>query len=106
MKDIVKISGRTEKINHRELIAAVATHLLAAAAGFIAARGAVTDKLLPFGLSVAAGASAAAGALLPPQAASRDRVISTVSTSAMVFFIFVFLSPKGLFIFYIFLIRP
>lgn len=58
MKDIVKISGRTEKLNHRELIAAAATHLLAVAAGFIAARGAVTDKLLPFGLSVAAGASA------------------------------------------------
>ena len=58
MKDIVKISGRTEKLNHRELIAAAATHILAAAAGFIAARAAVTDKLLPFGLSVAAGASA------------------------------------------------
>lgn len=58
MKDIVKISGRTEKLNHRELIAAAATHILAAVAGFIAARAAVTDKLLPFGLSVAAGASA------------------------------------------------
>ena len=58
MKDIVKISGRTEKLNHRELIAAAATHILAAAAGFIAARAAVTVKLLPFGLSIAAGASA------------------------------------------------
>lgn len=58
MKDIVKISGRTEKFNHRELIAAGATHIFAAAAGFIAARAAVTDKLLPFGLSIAAGASA------------------------------------------------
>ena len=57
MKDIVKISGRTEKFNHRELIAAGATHALAAAAGFIAARAAVADKLLPFGLSLAAGAS-------------------------------------------------
>ena len=37
-----------------------------------------------------AGASVAAGALLPPQAESTDRVISTISTSAMVFFIFRF----------------
>lgn len=57
MKDIVKISEKTEKFNHRELIAAGATHALAAAAGFIAARAAVADKLLPFGLSLAAGAS-------------------------------------------------
>ena len=57
MKDIVKISEKTEKFNHSELIAAGATHALAAAAGFIAARAAVADKLLPFGLSLAAGAS-------------------------------------------------
>ena len=57
MKDIVKISEKTEKFNHRELVAAGATHALAAAAGFIAARAAVADKLLPFGLSLAAGAS-------------------------------------------------
>ncbi|MEE1005715.1 MAG: SpoIIE family protein phosphatase, partial [Acutalibacteraceae bacterium] len=42
---------------HRELIAAGATHAFAAAAGFIAARAAVADKLLPFGLSLSAGAS-------------------------------------------------
>lgn len=57
MKDIVKISKKTEKFNYRELIAAGATHAFAAAAGFIAARAAVADKLLPFGLSFAAGAS-------------------------------------------------
>ena len=57
MKDIVKISKKTEKFNHRELIAAGATHTFAAAAGFIAARAAVADKLLPFGLSLSAGAS-------------------------------------------------
>lgn len=57
MKDIVKISGRTEKYNHKEVIAAGMTHILAAAAGFIAARAAVADKLLPFGLSLSAGAS-------------------------------------------------
>ncbi|MEE1006220.1 MAG: hypothetical protein U0L66_03390, partial [Acutalibacteraceae bacterium] len=57
MKDIVKISEKTEKFNHSELIAAGATHALAAAAGFIAARAAVADKLLPFGISVAAGVS-------------------------------------------------
>ena len=57
MKDIVKISKKTEKFNYRELIAAGATHAFAAAAGFIAARAAVADKLLPFGLSFAAGAT-------------------------------------------------
>ena len=57
MKDIVKISGRTEKFNHRELIAAGAFHALAAAAGFISARAVVADKLLPFGLSLSAGVS-------------------------------------------------
>ena len=57
MKDIVKISEKTEKFNHSELIAAGATHALAASAGFIAARAAVADKLLPFGLSMAAVAS-------------------------------------------------
>ena len=57
MKDIVKISKKTEKFNYRELSAAGATHAFAAAAGFIAARAAVADKLLPFGLSFAAGAS-------------------------------------------------
>lgn len=57
MKDIVKISKKTEKFNYKELIAAGATHAFAAAAGFIAARAAVADKLLPFGLSFAAGAS-------------------------------------------------
>lgn len=57
MKDIVKISGGTEKYNQRELIAAGAFHALAAAAGFISARATVADKLLPFGLSLSAGAS-------------------------------------------------
>lgn len=57
MKDIVKISEKTEKFNFKELIAAGATHTLAAAAGFIASRAAVADKLLPFGLSLSAGAS-------------------------------------------------
>ena len=57
MKDIVKISKKTEKFNHRELVMAGITHAFAIAAGFIAARAAVADKLLPFGLSLAAGAS-------------------------------------------------
>ena len=57
MKDIVKISGRTEKFNHKELFAACVIHALTAAAGFIASRAAVADKLLPFGLSIAAGVS-------------------------------------------------
>ncbi|MEE1239204.1 MAG: SpoIIE family protein phosphatase [Acutalibacteraceae bacterium] len=57
MKDIIKTSERTEKFNQRELIAAGTTHIFSIAAGFIATRAAVADKLLPFGLSVVAGAS-------------------------------------------------
>ncbi len=57
MKDIVKISKKTEKFNHRELIVAIAAHAIIAATGFIAARAAVADKLLPFGLSLASGSS-------------------------------------------------
>lgn len=57
MKDIVKISGKKEKFNHMELVSAGAAHLLAAGAGFIAARAIVADKLLPFGLSFLAGCS-------------------------------------------------
>ena len=57
MKDIVKISKKTEKFNYSELIAAIATHIFVAVAGFIAARATVADKLLPFGLSLSAGAS-------------------------------------------------
>ena len=55
MKDIVKISGKTEKFNHMELISAGAAHILAGIAGFIAARAVVADKLLPFGLAFLAG---------------------------------------------------
>ena len=57
MKDIVKISGKTEKFNHMELISAGAAHILAGIAGFIAARAVVADKLLPFGLAFLAGSS-------------------------------------------------
>ena len=57
MKDIVKISKKTERFNHRVLIAAIATHIFVAVAGFIATQAAVADKLLPFGLSLASGAS-------------------------------------------------
>lgn len=57
MKDIAKISSATKKFNHKELYSAATAHFLAACGGFIAARAAVLDKLLPFGLSFLAGCS-------------------------------------------------
>lgn len=57
MKEFVKVSADREKLSHKELFLAISVHFLMAVVGFVATKGVVMDKLLPFGLSVIAGCS-------------------------------------------------
>lgn len=57
MRDIVKISNVEKGFNRKELCTAAGFHAAAVICGFISARAAVADKLLPFGLSFTAGCS-------------------------------------------------
>ncbi len=57
MKNIVKISNGLENYKPNEIALAFLYHFIIGAAGFIAARSIVIDKLLPFGLSFACGCS-------------------------------------------------
>lgn len=57
MKDIVKISNKTETLNTRELIVALLPHLFAFAGCFACSKAIVLDKLLPFGIAFLAGSS-------------------------------------------------
>lgn len=70
MKDIIKSRDVNGGLKSADIAAAVLRHAAAAALGFIAARGTVLGKLLPFGLSAVAGCpqvflpSAACGAFI------------------------------------------
>ena len=57
MKDIVKISNKTENYTMRELLIAAVSHTLAFLAGLISSKAVVLDRLLPFGISFMAGTS-------------------------------------------------
>lgn len=70
MKDIVKVSGSSGRLSRADIASAFLYHTAVFVCGFIAARASVTDKLLPFGLSLLAGSTltytpaAATGAFL------------------------------------------
>lgn len=57
MREIVKVSNSTEKLKPKEILIAALSHFLVGLCGFIATKGVVMDKLLPFGMSFVAGAS-------------------------------------------------
>ena len=57
MKEIVKVSNSIEKLGIKEILTAAISHILILFCGFIATKGVVMDKLLPFGMSLVAGAS-------------------------------------------------
>ncbi len=57
MREIVKVSNSAEKLKPKEIIIAALSHFLVGLCGFIATKGVVMDKLLPFGMSFVAGAS-------------------------------------------------
>ncbi len=57
MKEIVKVSNSAEKLKPKEILIAALSHFLVGLCGFIATKGVVMDKLLPFGMSLVAGAS-------------------------------------------------
>ncbi len=55
MKDIVKISNQTVKLEARDIAFAAITHAFVGLCGFFATRAVVLDRLLPFGISFIAG---------------------------------------------------
>ncbi len=57
MREFVKISDNTERLNTKEVIFAAITHILIGLCGFAAAKAIVLGKLLPFGISFIAGCS-------------------------------------------------
>lgn len=57
MKDIVKISEKSENFSTRELLLGSISHFFVGLGGIAASRAIVLDRLLPFGLSFLAGSS-------------------------------------------------
>lgn len=57
MKDIVKISNKTDSLNYKDVISSLSVHIIVAVIGFIASRSVVLGNLLPFGLSFLAGST-------------------------------------------------
>ncbi len=57
MKEIVKVSNQFEKLKPKEILIAAFLHFFMGLCGFISTKGVVMDKLLPFGMSIVAGAS-------------------------------------------------
>ncbi len=56
MKDIVKISDQTVKLSGKDMAFAAVLHTFVGLCGFFATRAVVMDRLLPFGISLLAGA--------------------------------------------------
>ncbi len=57
MKEFVRVYNNTERLKPKDLFIAAVSHFLVGLCGFIAARGVVLDKLLPFGMAFIAGSS-------------------------------------------------
>ena len=57
MKDIVKISEKSENFSTKELLLGSISHFFVGLSGIAASRAIVLDRLLPFGLSFLAGSS-------------------------------------------------